>query len=67
MKKRAILSVSNKEGIADFAKGLVNLGFEICSTAERQKFWRKRYSSNQSFLHYQFSRSFFGACKNITP
>jgi len=31
-KKRAIISVSNKDGVVDFAKGLVELGFEIVST-----------------------------------
>lgn len=30
--RRALVSVTNKEGIVDFAKGLVNLGFEIVST-----------------------------------
>lgn len=32
--KRAILSVSDKTGIVDFAKELVALGFEVISTAE---------------------------------
>ncbi|MBR6408120.1 MAG: bifunctional phosphoribosylaminoimidazolecarboxamide formyltransferase/IMP cyclohydrolase [Clostridia bacterium] len=32
MKKRAILSVSDKTGIVDFAKELVDLGFEVLST-----------------------------------
>lgn len=32
MQKRAIISVSDKRGVADFAKGLVGLGFEILST-----------------------------------
>jgi phosphoribosylaminoimidazolecarboxamide formyltransferase/IMP cyclohydrolase len=32
MKKRALLSVSDKNGIVEFAKGLVELGFEIVST-----------------------------------
>jgi len=32
MKRRALISVSNKEGIVEFAKGLVSLGFEILST-----------------------------------
>ena len=32
MQKRAILSVSDKRGVADFGKGLINLGFEILST-----------------------------------
>lgn len=32
MQKRAIVSVSDKRGVADFARGLVELGFEILST-----------------------------------
>ncbi|NLJ73035.1 MAG: bifunctional phosphoribosylaminoimidazolecarboxamide formyltransferase/IMP cyclohydrolase, partial [Syntrophomonadaceae bacterium] len=32
MMKRALISVSNKEGVVDFAKGLVELGYEIIST-----------------------------------
>lgn len=30
--KRALISVTNKDGIVDFCKGLVSLGFEIVST-----------------------------------
>jgi phosphoribosylaminoimidazolecarboxamide formyltransferase/IMP cyclohydrolase len=30
--KRALVSVTNKDGIVDFAKGLIELGFEIVST-----------------------------------
>ena len=32
MKKRAIISLTDKTGVVDFAKGLVELGFEILST-----------------------------------
>ena len=32
MKKRAIISLTDKTGVVDFAKGLVDLGFEILST-----------------------------------
>ncbi len=32
MAKRALLSVSDKSGIVEFAKGLLDLGFEIVST-----------------------------------
>src|SRR5690625_5440431 len=32
MKKRALISVSNKDNIVEFAKGLVDLDFEIIST-----------------------------------
>ena len=37
MKKRAIISVSDKSGIIEFAKGLVDLGFEIVSTGGTEK------------------------------
>ncbi|MEG2570509.1 MAG: bifunctional phosphoribosylaminoimidazolecarboxamide formyltransferase/IMP cyclohydrolase [Clostridia bacterium] len=37
MKKRAILSVSDKTGIVDFAKGLIELGFEVVSTGGTAK------------------------------
>ncbi|SHH41321.1 bifunctional phosphoribosylaminoimidazolecarboxamide formyltransferase/IMP cyclohydrolase [Tepidibacter thalassicus] len=32
MSKRALISVTNKEGIVDFAKELINIGYEIIST-----------------------------------
>ena len=35
--KRALVSVTNKEGIVDFCKGLVELGFEIVSTGGTMK------------------------------
>lgn len=34
---RALLSVSNKEGIVDFAKGLLDFGIEIISTGGTKK------------------------------
>ncbi|MBQ2696386.1 MAG: bifunctional phosphoribosylaminoimidazolecarboxamide formyltransferase/IMP cyclohydrolase [Clostridia bacterium] len=37
MAKRALLSVSDKNGIVDFAKGLIDLGFEIVSTGGTKK------------------------------
>ena len=37
MAKRALLSVSDKTGIVDFAKGLTELGFEIISTGGTAK------------------------------
>jgi phosphoribosylaminoimidazolecarboxamide formyltransferase/IMP cyclohydrolase len=36
-KKRALISVSNKSGITEFAKELVSLGFEIISTGGTKK------------------------------
>lgn len=35
--KRALISVTNKDGVVDFAKGLVELGFEIVSTGGTMK------------------------------
>jgi len=37
MRKRALISVSNKEGIEEFARGLEGLGFEIVSTGGTAK------------------------------
>ena len=37
MKKRALVSVSDKAGIVDFCKGLVKYGFEIISTGGTAK------------------------------
>ena len=37
MKKRALVSVSDKTGVVDFCKGLVNNGFEIISTGGTAK------------------------------
>lgn len=37
MEKRALLSVTNKTGIVEFAKGLIDLGFEIVSTGGTAK------------------------------
>ncbi len=37
MKRRAIISVSDKTGVVDFAKGLIEAGFEIVSTGGTSK------------------------------
>ncbi|MEG1753989.1 MAG: bifunctional phosphoribosylaminoimidazolecarboxamide formyltransferase/IMP cyclohydrolase, partial [Christensenella sp.] len=37
MAKRAFLSVFDKSGVVDFARGLVELGFEILSTGGTQR------------------------------
>src|SRR5574342_676619 len=36
-KKRALISVSDKSGIVEFAKSLVELGFEVISTGGTKK------------------------------
>jgi phosphoribosylaminoimidazolecarboxamide formyltransferase/IMP cyclohydrolase len=42
MMKRALISVSNKEGIGDLATGLIKLGFELVSTGGTAKLLRER-------------------------
>ena len=37
IKKRALISVSDKNGIVDFAKELVNLGLKLFQLGERKK------------------------------
>ena len=37
MAKRALISVSDKTGVVEFAKGLIDLGFEIVSTGGTAK------------------------------
>ncbi len=37
MKKRALISVTDKSGIVEFAKGLIDLGYEIVSTGGTMK------------------------------
>ena len=39
--KRALISVSNKEGVVQFARGLVELGVEIISTGGTAKTLRE--------------------------
>ncbi|EKN71576.1 bifunctional phosphoribosylaminoimidazolecarboxamide formyltransferase/IMP cyclohydrolase [Neobacillus bataviensis LMG 21833] len=41
-KKRALISVSDKSGVSEFAKELVNLGFEIISTGGTKKTLREQ-------------------------
>ncbi|MDA1013040.1 MAG: bifunctional phosphoribosylaminoimidazolecarboxamide formyltransferase/IMP cyclohydrolase [Planctomycetota bacterium] len=40
--QRALISVSNKEGLAEFALGLVDLGFELISTGGTRRFLEER-------------------------
>lgn len=38
---RALISVSDKTGVVEFTKGLVQAGVEIISTGGTKKFWMK--------------------------
>lgn len=40
MSRRALLSVSDKSNLVDFAKQLIDLDFEIVSTGGTKKRWK---------------------------
>ena len=42
--RRAVLSVSDKQGVVELAKGLAGLGVEIVSTGGTLRSWRRRAS-----------------------
>ena len=60
--KRALISVSDKTGIVEFAKELSNLGVEIISTGGTVWYFLYRY-----FKCYKFPGMFRRTCKNIAP
>lgn len=67
-KRRALLSVSDKTGIEEFAKGLVNLGWEILSTGGTQKALEKagiEVTSVDSVT--EFPECFGGRVKTMHP
>src|SRR4029078_7017741 len=49
--RRALLSVSDKTGLLDFARGLVALGFEIVSTGGTQKTLAEAGPTGTNTLH----------------
>ena len=68
MQKRAILSVSDKNGIADFAKGLINLGFEILSTGGTLAHLRENNISATDLSSYTGQNELFdGRVKTLHP
>ncbi len=52
MEKIALLSVSNKEGIAEFAKGLQNIGFSILSTGGTASLLKKNHIPVKEVAEY---------------
>lgn len=68
MQKRAILSVSDKSGVADFAKGLVELGFEILSTGGTLTHLRENGISATDLSAYTGQNELFdGRVKTLHP
>ena len=68
MGKRALLSVSDKSGIADFARALTELGFEILSTGGTQKALEKaKIPVTPVEKITQFPECFGGRVKTMHP
>jgi phosphoribosylaminoimidazolecarboxamide formyltransferase/IMP cyclohydrolase len=65
---RALISVSNKEGIVEFAQKLINLGYEIISTGGT---YRKLVDSNIKAIEIdkitKFPECFEGRVKTLNP
>ena len=49
--KRALVSVTNKEGIVEFCQGLEKLDFEIVSTGGTLKKLQEVDSHRQNYIH----------------
>lgn len=66
--KRALLSVSDKTGLADFAKGLASMGVEILSTGGTAKFLSKQgVPVKEVSDHTGFPELFDGRVKTLHP
>src|SRR6476659_6223962 len=66
--KRALLSVSDKTGLADFAKGLAEMGVEILSTGGTAKFLAQQgIPVKEVSDHTGFPELFDGRVKTLHP
>ncbi|MCL2256231.1 MAG: bifunctional phosphoribosylaminoimidazolecarboxamide formyltransferase/IMP cyclohydrolase [Firmicutes bacterium] len=68
MKKRALISVSDKTGIVEFATGLINLGYEIISTGGTAKTLSDNGIKNLSVSDItKFPECLDGRVKTLNP
>ena len=66
--KRALLSVSDKSGIVEFASALEKLGIDILSTGGTSKMLREANISHRQIDEVtQLPEMLDGQCKNLTP
>ncbi len=66
--QRALLSVSDKTGLAEFAKGLADLGVEIISSGGTAKFLKTKKIAVQEVSDYTgFPECFDGRVKTLHP
>ena len=65
---RALISVSDKEGVVEFAKGLERLGFEILSTGGTHKLLKEQGVKAVEVSEYTGSPEMFeGRVKTLHP
>ncbi|MBL7056016.1 bifunctional phosphoribosylaminoimidazolecarboxamide formyltransferase/IMP cyclohydrolase, partial [Candidatus Woesearchaeota archaeon] len=68
MKKNALISVSNKEGIVEFAKGLIDSGYHILSTGGTAKKLRESNVAVTEISQYtKFPEMMDGRVKTLHP
>ncbi|AXK48262.1 bifunctional phosphoribosylaminoimidazolecarboxamide formyltransferase/inosine monophosphate cyclohydrolase [Aliarcobacter trophiarum LMG 25534] len=68
MKKRALISVSDKSGVVNFAKELVNLGYEIISTGGTYKILKdEKIAVIEANEITKFPECFEGRVKTLNP
>lgn len=68
MSKKAIISVFDKTGVVDFARGLTNLGFEIYSTGGTLSLLREHHVAAGSISDYTgFPEIMDGRVKTLHP
>ncbi len=68
MRKQALISVSDKAGVADFARELVNLGYHILSTGGTAKLLAKEGIACQEVADYTgFPEMLDGRVKTLDP
>ncbi|MDO5531015.1 bifunctional phosphoribosylaminoimidazolecarboxamide formyltransferase/IMP cyclohydrolase [Sutterella sp.] len=68
MRKQALLSVSDKTGIVDFARGLVEAGYHILSTGGTAKLLAKEGIEVEEVAHYTgFPEMLDGRVKTLNP
>ncbi len=68
MKKKALISVSDKTGVVNFAKELVNLGYEIISSGGTSKLLRENKIEAIEVSDYtDFPECFEGRIKTLHP
>ena len=68
MKKQALISVSDKTGVVEFARGLVELGYHILSTGGTAKLLSEQGVDCQEVAQYTgFPEMLDGRVKTLDP